>query len=431
MDLSAKRKMSAASVAYAAVITASLHLVSGPAPAGTSGGDERAAGRTPRPRVEVVFCLDTTGSMGGLIAGAQQKIWSIVNGIVSGKPVPDVRVGLVAYRDRGDEYVTRIVDLNSDLDAIHKALFDLKAEGGGDHPESVNRALNDAVTKISWSPKGEKVYRVIFLVGDAPPHMDYSDDIKYPDTCRAAVGKDIVVNTIRCGGDTETERVWRDIAARAEGQYASITQSGGVSVVSTPHDAKLAELSAKLVGTAIYFGDDPMRGRAEAARRRAAEDAERAAEGKADAKLLAIEADKGEFRAKAATAAMSAAPGELAETGLAGMGMGRDVGGADLVNAYAARGEEAIRSLKDESLPEDFRKLSPGERKALLEKKVAERRELQRQMEEISKLRAQYIRQEIEKKGGSGDKGFDAAVREMLRKQGSRRGIEYGTDEGR
>ncbi|HNV72350.1 MAG TPA: hypothetical protein PKO06_21760, partial [Candidatus Ozemobacteraceae bacterium] len=40
-------------------------------------------------RVEVVFCLDTTGSMGGLIAGAQQKIWSLVNGIATGKPVPE------------------------------------------------------------------------------------------------------------------------------------------------------------------------------------------------------------------------------------------------------------------------------------------------------------------------------------------------------
>ena len=61
-----------------------------------------------RPQVEVVFCLDTTGSMGGLIEGAKQKIWSISNQIVAGKPTPNLKVGLVAYRDRDDAYVTKI-----------------------------------------------------------------------------------------------------------------------------------------------------------------------------------------------------------------------------------------------------------------------------------------------------------------------------------
>src|ERR1700741_1772782 len=72
-----------------------------------------------KPQVEVVFCLDTTGSMGGLIEGAKQKIWAICNQIAGGKPSPDLKVGLVAYRDRGDEYITNVFDLTEDLDAIH------------------------------------------------------------------------------------------------------------------------------------------------------------------------------------------------------------------------------------------------------------------------------------------------------------------------
>ncbi|MGA2640709.1 MAG: VWA domain-containing protein, partial [Spirochaetia bacterium] len=64
-----------------------------------------------RPRVEVAFVLDSTGSMGGLIEGAKQKIWSIANGIIAQKPTPEVRIGLVTYRDRGDEYVTKKFDL--------------------------------------------------------------------------------------------------------------------------------------------------------------------------------------------------------------------------------------------------------------------------------------------------------------------------------
>ena len=79
--------------------------------------------KLPKPKVEVVFCLDTTGSMTGLIDGAKAKIWAICNQIASGKPIPDLKVGLVAYRDRGDDYVTRVFDLSDDLDAILRAVL--------------------------------------------------------------------------------------------------------------------------------------------------------------------------------------------------------------------------------------------------------------------------------------------------------------------
>src|SRR5262245_52004400 len=95
---------------------------------------------TKKPKVEVVFCLDTTGSMGGLIQGAKDKIWAICNQIVSGKPTPDLKVGLVAYRDKGDAYVTQVHDLTADLDAIHAKLKTFQAQGGGDTPEHVNQA---------------------------------------------------------------------------------------------------------------------------------------------------------------------------------------------------------------------------------------------------------------------------------------------------
>ena len=40
----------------------------------------------PAPVIEVCFVLDTTGSMGGLIKGAKQKIWSIANDIITENP---------------------------------------------------------------------------------------------------------------------------------------------------------------------------------------------------------------------------------------------------------------------------------------------------------------------------------------------------------
>jgi hypothetical protein len=135
--------------------------------------------QAPRPRVELVFALDTTGSMSGLIEGAKRKIWSIASFVARGQPTPDLRVGLVAYRDVGDEYVTRVYDLDDDLDRVYRRLLSFRADGGGDGPEHVARALTEGVHKMSWSKDDGQVVRLLYLVGDAPPHLDYHDGYDY------------------------------------------------------------------------------------------------------------------------------------------------------------------------------------------------------------------------------------------------------------
>jgi Mg-chelatase subunit ChlD len=164
-----------------------------------------------KPTVEVAFVLDTTGSMGGLIEGAKRKIWSIATAIVDSNPDADIRMGLVAYRDIGDDYVTRKVELTRDIQDLYASLLELKARGGGDWPESVNEALDVAVNKLQWTT-GSDARRIVFLVGDAPPHMDYAQDTKYPLTLATAKQKDIIVNAVLAGNAADTERVWRDIA---------------------------------------------------------------------------------------------------------------------------------------------------------------------------------------------------------------------------
>ena len=85
-----------------------------------------------KPVVEVGFVLDTTGSMGPLIEGAKRKIWSIATSIVEANPDAEIRMGLVAYRDIGDEYVTRVFPLTADIQDLYAQLLELKARGGGD-----------------------------------------------------------------------------------------------------------------------------------------------------------------------------------------------------------------------------------------------------------------------------------------------------------
>src|SRR5437016_4201381 len=142
-----------------------------------------------KPIVEVGFVLDTTGSMGPLIEGAKRKVWSIATTIVESNPDAEIRMGLVAYRDIGDEYVTKVFPLTTDIQDLYANLLELKARGGGDWPESVNEALHMAVTKLSWT-QGPEARRIMFLVGDAPPHMDYAQDVKYPEVLRMARDRD-------------------------------------------------------------------------------------------------------------------------------------------------------------------------------------------------------------------------------------------------
>jgi Mg-chelatase subunit ChlD len=342
-----------------------------------------------KPKVEVVFCLDTTGSMGGLIEGAKKKIWSICNQIAGGKPTPDLKVGLVAYKDRGDEYITKVTDLTDDLDAIHGQVKGFSAGGGGDAPESVNQALDDAVNKIKWS-KDKRTLRIIFLVGDAPPHMDYPDDVKYPETCKKACEKGIIINTIQCGNDGECTRHWKDIAVKAEGSYAAIPQEGGVVAIATPYDKELGELNGKLTHSTVAFGG--AREREEAA-----------------TKLRTA-------------AALPAGAGGADRAGVAAK-LGR-VASYDLVDAVK-EGRVKLDELKDDQLPEEMKKMTPKERKAHLEKIEKERAELNKKVIELDRKRNEYIQAELKKQGKSGKDSFDEQVLETLRKQAKKIDLEY------
>jgi hypothetical protein len=126
-------------------------------------------------QLDVLFLLDSTGSMADEISVLQSNILSISSRIAqfSGNAV-DVHYGLVTYRDRGDAYVTRSFDFTPDVHHFQASLNSVQADAGGDTPESLNEALHTAVQQISW--RGDDAIKLIFLVADAPPHLNYLVD---------------------------------------------------------------------------------------------------------------------------------------------------------------------------------------------------------------------------------------------------------------
>src|SRR5262245_271796 len=404
-----------------------------------------------KPNVEVVFCLDTTGSMSGLIEGAKQKIWSISNQIVAGRPAPNLKVGLLAYRDRGDAYVTKLTELTDDLDKIYATIKEYKAEGGGDTPESVNQALHESVTKFKWSDDKETL-KIIFLVGDAPPHMDYRDDVKYPETCKLAGEKGILINTVQCGGDTECAKVWREIADKASGGYVQIAQDGATVRVLTPYDKRLSDINAELENSTLVYGSKEKQQKDQDFRMKALDGAKRDPEKPGDPKSGAgagvkVEAPK-EVAAKPGTVVpttgggfggggpaapgLPPGPGGVAAATAPALAADRAVFNASrgLINSYdllsdIKAGKVKLESLKDEELPEELRKLPKEKRQAYLDDLEKKRDKLREEARDLAKKRDEFTKKKLEEEGKKAKEGFDQKVEELLKKQAKKAGIDY------
>ena len=351
-----------------------------------------------RPVVEVVFVLDTTGSMAGLIQAAKDKIWSIASTLASAQPAPEIRMGLVAYRDRGDAYLTKVVELSSDLDSMHAKLMDLQAGGGGDGPESVNQALHDAVHKVAWSPD-PKAYKVVFLVGDAPPHMDYQDDVKYPETIALARQKGIAVNTVQCGQIASTTQEWQRIAQLGDGRYFRVDQGGSAVAIATPYDKKLADLSAKLDATRLYYGSAEEK--AEQARRLAATD-----------KLHA----ESSVASRARRATFNASPA----------GKANFVGEKELVDDVVS-GRVELSTLDKSALPAPLQALAPAEQKAAIEEQAGRRKELSAEVKALAAQRDEYLKRQVAERGGAKD-SLDDKIYGAVREQAAAKGLKYEAD---
>ncbi|MEK6796052.1 MAG: VWA domain-containing protein [Spirochaetota bacterium] len=171
--------------------------------------------------LDIVFIFDTTGSMGEEIQRLKDTIEIIKMNIASMPSKPRVRFGMVLYRDRGDDYVTKTVPLTADLTAFQKELATVSADGGGDTPEDLQSALKDAVNGLAWNTDG---VRLAFIITDAEAHLDYNDEYTYGRAAADAAKKGIKIYSVGTGGlPIEGEYILRQISQYTYAKYIFLT----------------------------------------------------------------------------------------------------------------------------------------------------------------------------------------------------------------
>ncbi len=143
---------------------------------GASEGFQQMVGGIRGKGLDVVFVIDATNSMEGVIAQAKERandIIGVITGVLAkdGKPPHNIRFGVVAYKDYGDEYgiaAAKAIALTNDFDAVRDFIDQIIVGGGGDTPEPINEALKAAASRqMGWTRKARSI---IVLIGDSPVH---------------------------------------------------------------------------------------------------------------------------------------------------------------------------------------------------------------------------------------------------------------------
>ena len=210
--------------------------------------------------LDLLFLLDATGSMSDEITQIKETPLSVSARIGDLPSRPDLRFGMVTYRDREDEFITRVYDFNPDVQRFLNTIREVSADGGGDTPESLNEALHVAVREPTWR-QGDAI-RLVFLVADAPPHLDYPQDYDYAEEMVEANRRGIKIFSIASSGlDDQGEYVFRQIAQHTMGRFIFIVYGGNAdgSGGTTSHHVEqytveqLDDLVVKLVEEELAF----------------------------------------------------------------------------------------------------------------------------------------------------------------------------------
>ena len=341
--------------------------------------------------VDLVICLDTSGSMSGLINAARQKLWVVVNDLATAQPTPRLRVALLTFGNDGLDpaagWVGVETDLTDDLDLVSQQLFALSTNGG---TEYVGRVLNRS-SQLDWSQNPDALQLVIVAGNES---ADQDQEVPFREACEALIARGIMVNAVYCGtAEDNIAPSWREVARLADGRFASIDHNNGTVVIETPFDLELSQLSGSLNSTFVFYGKKAK-----------------------EVSLNQVEQDKNAASMSPATAA------DRAQTKASKLYKPTD----DLVDALA-EGEVELKDIDAKDLPEPMKAMTDKEREAFLAKKAKEREALQKQIAELAAKRDAFIKAELERRATDASQSLDHALRQAIREQAEAKGFRFET----
>ncbi len=341
--------------------------------------------------IQLAILLDTSNSMDGLINQAKSELWKIVNELALAKKngkSPKLEVALYEYGKSSisskEGYMRMILPLTTDLDSVSDELFKLRTNGGDEYCGMVIKA---ATNGLKWS-KSNRDMKTIFIAGNEPFTQGQVD---YKKSCKSAISKGIIVNTIFCGNHDEGIRTkWKHGADLADGKYMNIDQNQEIAHISAPQDKEITRLGNELNKTYLAYGKV----------------------GKAK-KVLQSEQDK-----NAATMGASS----VVQRSIAKASKQYVNTGWDLLDAVENESVD-LDEMKADDLPDEMKGMDKEERKEYIDKKVKKRAELQKRINKLNKDRRKHVEREMKKQ--SDQDTLDMAIIKTIRKQAKKKNFQF------
>lgn len=207
-------------------------------------------------RAEIALVVDATGSMGDEMSYLKTELINVISRVKSFNPNTSIATSALFYRDEGDEFLTRVSGFNDNVNVTMDFINRQAAGGGGDFPEAVHTALDEAMKTLQWTATSRS--RILFLLLDAPPHHEQAVITSLQNSIAAAAAAGIRVIPITASGiDKETEYLMRSFAITTGGTYVFITDDSGVgndhleASVGNYQVEKLNDLMVRLINKSL------------------------------------------------------------------------------------------------------------------------------------------------------------------------------------
>lgn len=360
-----------------------LFLLLSCSPKTTNSTDSTPVQTTAKSKIQVALCLDTSNSMDGLIDQTKSQLWKMVNELASSRrdgEIPDIELALYEYGNSGLSatvgYVRQVSVLTTDLDLISEKLFELKTNGGDEYCGWTIQSVTD---DLEWSKSNDDL-KLIIMAGNEPFNQGKVD---YKISCKAAISKGIMINTIHCGDyETGVRTFWKDGADLSDGEYMNINQDAKVVHIETPFDTEILELNQRLNDTYIGFG----RSGKNRKEMQMEQDVNAASYGEANNVERAVSKSKAAYRNEE----------------------------WDLVDAMK-KDDKVLKDVKTEDLPEAMQVMTKAEQKEYVEKKATEREEIQTKINDLNTKRQAFIAEKQKTDGAA--LTLDNVMLKAVRKQ--------------